>query len=374
MMTVNMTDTVDTLVIGAGVIGLAIARRMALAGREVVVLEAEDAIGTHTSSRNTGCIHAGIDYPPGSIKGKLALRGKELLYRYCPDHGVGHKRCGKMLVAVEDEQVPKLSAIQATAAANGLGDLRILDGAEVRDMEPELNFAGVLYSPSSGIIDPHDLMLAYLGDAEDHGAVLALNAPVVSGRATPDGVELEIGGGDAMRIRCRLCINAAGHGAHVIAAAIDGVPAQTIPEINFARGCYFVLQNRRPFKRLIYPLPGEYEKAVHVSPDMSGTLRFGPDTEFVDTVDYTVDPGRADFFYRAARRFWPAIADGDLVPGYAGVRPKLGHARATEIDFVIQGRETHGVAGLINLYGIESPGLTASMAIGEYVRALAEGG
>lgn len=369
-----MTERTDCIVIGAGVIGLAIARELALAGREVVVLEAEDAIGTHTSSRNTGCIHAGINYPAGSIKNALALRGKAMLYRYCPEHGVGHRRCGKMLVAVEPERVARLAVIQATAAANGLDDLRILDTAEVREMEPELNFSGVLYSPSSGIIDPHDLMLAYLGDAEDHGAALALNAPVKKGRVVRDGVELNVGGADPMRIRCRMCINAAGHGTHVIAAAIDGVPAATIPEVNFARGCYFVLQNKRPFSRLIYPLPGDYEKAVHVSPDMEGTLRFGPDTEFIDSVDYTVDPARADFFYRAARRFWPGIEDGDLVPGYAGVRPKLGQARATDIDFVIQGKGIHGIGGLINLYGMESPGLTASMAIAEYVGAMAKAG
>jgi len=338
------------------------------------VLEAEDAIGTHTSSRNTGCIHAGINYPRGSIKGMLALRGKEMLYRYCPEHGVGHRRCGKMLVAVEPEQVARLPAIQATAAENGLGDLRILDPAEVREMEPELHFCGVLYSPSSGIIDPHDLMLAYLGDAEDHGAALALNAPVEGGRVMRNGIELRVGGAHPMRIRCRLCVNAAGHGAHVVAAAINGVPPWTIPEITFARGSYFVLQNKKPFARLIYPLPGEYDWAVHVSPDMSGTLRFGPDTEFVDRVDYSVDPTKVDFFYSAARRFWPGIEDGDLVPGYSGVRPKLSRARATDIDFVIQGKAIHGVTGLINLYGMESPGLTASMAIAEYVGLMANAG
>ena len=369
----RMVERVDCIVIGAGVVGLAVAREFALAGREVVVLEAEDAVGTHTSSRNTGCIHAGFNYPAGSLKARLAHRGRECLYRYCPEHGVGHRQVGKLLVAVDEDQVPKLHALKEKAAAGGFHELYMLEPAQVREMEPELRFAAVLHSPTSGIIDAHELMQAFLGDAEDHGAALARNAPVEGGRVTGDGIELAVGGREGTRIRCRVCVNAAGHGAQKIAAGIEGVPAETIPELILAKGCYFVLQGKQPFSRLIYPLPHEHAAAVHVSPDMSGVLRFGPDTEFVDRVEYTVDPDRADFFYAAARRFWPSLADGDLVPGYAGVRPKIGRGRANEIDFAIHGREVHGINGLVNLYGIESPGLTASMAIGELVRGLAAG-
>lgn len=366
-----MAERTDCVVIGAGVVGLAIARALALAGREVVVLEAEDAFGTHTSSHNTGCVHAGINYRQGSLKSRLAARGKEMLHRYCPEHGIGFKQVGKLIVAVDEDQVPRLSDLKKTAAANGLTELYLPDAAEVREMEPELRFAAVLHSPTSAIIDAHDLMLAYLGEAEDHGAVLALNAPVTGGRISADGFELAVGGKEATRLNCRVCVNAAGNRATEVAAAIHGIPADTIPDCTLAKGSYFVLQGRQPFTRLIYPLPFEYEAAVHVSPDMAGQLRFGPDTEFVDKIDYTVDPARVEFFYSAARRFWPGLRDGDLAPGYAGIRPKLSKGRAYENDFLVQGADIHGVPGLINLYGIESPGLTASMAIGEYVEQLA---
>jgi L-2-hydroxyglutarate oxidase LhgO len=368
----TMTERTDCIVIGAGVVGLGIARALAMAGREVIILEAEDAFGLHTSSRNTGCIHAGIHYLPGSLKNRLAFRGKELLYRYCPEHGVGHKQIGKLVVAIDEAQIPALHALKEKANANGLQEIDFLPKEQIHEMEPELRFKAALFSSTSGIVDAPELMRAYLGDAEDHGAVLALNAPVRGGRVIPDGIELDVGGAQAMTIACTLCVNAAGHNAADIARSIAGIPAAVIPDVILARGCYFVAPSKRPFTRLIYPLPQQHAHAVHVSPDMGGQVRFGPDTEFIDEVDYTVDPARAPWFYEAARLFWPGIEDGDLAPGWAGIRPKLSRERANDIDFMIQGPADHGIPGLVSLYGLESPGLTSSMAIGEYVTEIAK--
>ncbi|MFT5540318.1 MAG: L-2-hydroxyglutarate oxidase LhgO [Alphaproteobacteria bacterium] len=369
-----MAERTDCIVIGAGVVGLATARSLARAGREVVILEAEAAPGQHTSSRNTGCVHAGMGYVPGSLKSRLALRGKELLYQFCDDFGVGHQRCGKLVVATDAAQIPALHALKEKAEANGLFDMRILDDGEAREMEPALKFAGAVYSPSSGIVDAHELMHALLGDAESHGASLALKAPVLSGRVDANGIELTIGGAERTTIIARTVINAAGLGAQKVARALDGIRPESVPGQVLTRGCYFVLRGTSPFSHLIYPLPEVGHAAVHVSPDMGGQLRFGPDTETVDHIDYTVDPGRAPFFYDAARLFWPDLPDGALDPGYAGIRPKLNAGRASDNDFVIQEADVHGVTGLINLYGIESPGLTSSLAIGEYVTARADTG
>ena len=368
-----MAEKTDCVVIGAGVVGLACAREMALAGLEVVMIEAENAIGLHASSRNTSCIHAGINYVPGSLKARLALRGKELLYAYCPDHGVSHKRCGKMMVAIDETGAEQLSVIKANAETNGLFDMVFLDAVHAKEMEPELAFHTVLYSPSSGIIDTHELMLALLGDAEDHGGVLALSSPVLGGRVTGDGIELDVGGKEATQITARLCINAAGFGAQKIAREIEGLAPETVPDQFLTKGSYFVAASKRPFSRLIYPLPGDHEAAIHVSPDIAGAVRFGPDSqELTGGMDYAVDPNRAPFFYEAARRFWPGIEDGDLVPGWSGIRPKTSTGRASMNDFIVQDKEVHGINGLINLYAIESPGMTSSMAIAEYVRARAE--
>lgn len=367
-----MVERTDCIVVGAGVVGLAAARALARAGREVVILEAEAAPGQHTSSRNTGCIHAGMGYVPGSLKSRLALRGKALLYDFCGAYGVAHRRLGKLVAALDETGIPKLHALIARAEANGLHDLRLMDPAEVREMEPELRFAGAVFSPSSGIVDQHELMNAILGDAEAHGAALALNAPVVSGRSLPGGIELTVGGSERTTLRARTVVNAAGLGAQAVARAIAGIRRESVPAQMLTRGCYFVLRGRSPFSHLIYPLPdANHGGAVHVSLDMGGQLRFGPDTEPVDRIDYTVDPGRAPRFYEAARLFWPGLRDGDLVPGYAGIRPKLNAGRASDNDFVVQGAEVHGVPGLVNLYGIESPGLTASLAIAEHVAARA---
>lgn len=365
-----MAETTDCVVIGGGVVGLACAREMARAGMEVVIIEAEGAIGLHTSSRNSSCIHAGLNYVPGSLKARLVLRGKDLLYRFCPEHGVAHKRCGKLVVAVDEAGAVNLPKLKANAETNGLTDLEFLEPAQVREMEPELAFHSVLYSPSSGIIDTHELMLALLADAQSHGAVLALNSPVTGGRVTGDGIAVDVGGAEAMTLKCRICINAAAFGAQKIAAAMDGVPPETVPGQVLQKGVYFVAASKRPFTHLIYPLPGEHGVAVHVSLDVSGEVRFGPNTLPADGIDYSVDESLAPFFYQAARRFWPGIEDGDLVPGWAGVRPKTSTKRASLNDFIIQDASVHGVDGLVNLFGIESPGMTSSMAIAEHVRSL----
>jgi L-2-hydroxyglutarate oxidase LhgO len=365
-----MVETTDCVVIGAGVVGLACAREMAMAGHEVVIIEAEDNIGMHTSSRNTSCIHAGINYVPGSLKARLALRGKELLYQFCPEHGVGHRRCGKLLVALDEAGAAELPKLKANAETNGLFDMEFLDAAQVREMEPELSFHTVLHSPSSGIIDTHELMLALLGESEENGAVLALSSPVLGGRVVGDRIEIDVGGKEAVTIQSRICINAAGFGAQKIAAAMDGVLPASIPEQVLQKGLYFVAASKRPFSRLIYPLPGEHATSVHVSPDIAGAVRFGPNTIPTNTIEYSVDESYAPFFYEAARKFWPGIEDGDLVPGWAGIRPKTSNGRASRNDFIVQDKAVHGVKGLVNLYGIESPGMTSSMAIAEHVRTL----
>ncbi|MBI2584394.1 MAG: NAD(P)/FAD-dependent oxidoreductase [Rhodospirillales bacterium] len=358
-------DSVDTLVIGAGVIGLAAARRAAASGREVVVLEAADAIGTGTSSRNSEVIHAGIYYPEGSLKARHCVAGRQALYEYCESHGIPHKRVGKLIVATAEEEAPALDQVRAKAEANGVDDLTSLDAAQVRDMEPEVRCFGALLSPSTGIIDSHAYMLALLGDAEADGAVVAFASPLIKGRIEDGGITVEVGGAEAASVRCRHLINAAGLDAQKVAAAIEGFPAEMIPPLYYAKGNYFTLAGKSPFKRLIYPVPVPGGLGTHSTVDLAGQTKFGPDVEWVDAPDYTVDPGRASKFYEAIRRYWPGLKDGQLQPGYVGVRPKLAPQSATNADFVIQGPEAHGVAGIVNLFGIESPGLTSSLSIAD---------
>ena len=360
-------ERIDCAVIGAGVIGLAVARALALAGREVIVLEAADAIGTETSSRNSEVIHAGIYYPAGSLKARACVAGKRFLYRYCAERGIAHRNCGKLIVAATAGQARQLDRIQAQAAANGVDDLRELSGAEARALEPALACEAALLSPSTGIVDSHGLMLAYQGDAEEHGAMIAFLSPVESGRARGDGIELEVGGHEPMRLACRSVVNAAGLGAQAVARRIDGLDPRHVPPLHLAKGNYFSLAGRSPFSRLIYPVPEPGGLGVHITIDLAGQARFGPDVEWIDALDYAVDPGRAARFYGAIRTYWPALADGALQPAYSGVRPKLGPPGAPAADFVVQGPEVHGVPGLVNLFGIESPGLTASSALAELV-------
>jgi L-2-hydroxyglutarate oxidase LhgO len=361
-----MTERVDCVVVGAGVVGLAIARHLAMAGREVVVVEAEGAIGTQTSSRNTGVIHAGLHYPAGSLKDRLCQRGKALLYAYCAEHGVGHRRLGKLITArigSGAQGVAELAALKAQAERNGLAGLSLIDATAIRDLEPALAAPAALLSPSSGIVDVHELMLAYLGDIEVRGGWLLRNSPVKGGDVGPDRIDLRIGGPDPVEVRCRVLINSAGHNASAVARSIAGVPPESVPAHLLMKGSYFVLNGRSPFRHLVYP----HHHGLHASPDLAGELRFGPDSQWVDKIDYEVEAARAPAFYQAVREFWPDLPDGALRPGWAGVRPKIGTARANDIDFRIDGPELHGIPGLINLFGIESPGLTASLAIGEEV-------
>jgi L-2-hydroxyglutarate oxidase LhgO len=363
-----MTETIECAVIGAGVVGLAIARALALDGREVVVLEAEDCIGSHTSSRNSEVIHAGIYYPPGSLKALTCVTGKRALYAYCAERGVPYVNCGKIIVAASDEEMPGLEKLRQLALANGVGDLEYLEPRQVKVMEPEVRCVGALLSPSTGIIDSHALMLAYQGDAEASGMMIAFKSPVEGGKVMNDGIELRVGGPDAMSLKARIVVNSAGNGAPPLAGALEGLPAETVPKRYFCKGNYFTLAGcKSPFRRLVYPAPEHAGLGVHVTIDMGGQARFGPDVEWVDTLEYSVDPARSEKFYAAIRKYWPGLPDGVLAPGYAGIRPKLQAPGEPAKDFVIQGPREHGVPGLVNLYGIESPGLTASLALADIV-------
>jgi L-2-hydroxyglutarate oxidase LhgO len=363
-------DRVECIVIGAGVVGLAVARALALAGREVVILEAEDAIGTHTSSRNSEVIHAGIYYPKGSLKARSCIEGRRRLYAYCEEHGVPHRRCGKLIVATSDPQKEELLSIQKKAHANGVTDVVEIPAAEAMRMEPALRCLGALHSPSTGIVDSHALMLAYLGDAEATGAMLGLRSPLEKAliRGNAD-FELYVKG--ANPIRCNILVNSAGLRAPSVARSIEGFPASKVPRELYAKGNYYSLSGRPPFSRLIYPVPEPGGLGVHVTLDLGGQARFGPDVEWVERIggkeDYAVDPRRAERFYAAIRRYWPALPEGALAPAYAGIRPKITGPGEPAADFVLQGPADHGVAGLLNLYGIESPGLTASLALADDV-------
>jgi L-2-hydroxyglutarate oxidase LhgO len=365
-----MAEKIDCAVIGAGVVGLAIARELAHAGREVVILEAENAIGTHTSSRNSEVIHAGIYYPTHSLKARLCVAGRKALYQYCAERGVNHKRIGKVIIASDPTQLEGLKKYQRQAELNGVDDLRMLSRDELAELEPEvLSIAGFM-SPSTGIIDSHALMLAYLGDAENQGASLALNSPVNAGSITGDGIMLEVGGAEAMQIVCAAVINAAGHGAPILSRSIEGIPVETIPRNYYAIGHYYTLSGKTPFKRLVYPVARQDWLGVHVTIDLAGRCKFGPDFGWVDTLDYRFDESREPRFYEAIRRYYPGLKDGALQPGYTGIRPRITGKGEEAVDFVIQGPRDHGVAGMVNLYGIESPGLTSSLAIAAHVREL----
>ena len=362
-----MTEKVDCVVIGAGVVGLAVARALALRGRETLLLEADGAIGTGTSSRNSEVIHAGIYYPPGSAKARLCVAGRQLLYAYCEARGIQHRRYGKLIVAVDEEQLRALEKIEATARANGVADLRWLTAAEAKAMEPALSAVGALLSPSTGIVDSHGFMLSLQGDLEAAGGTLALRTPVRSGRCEPDAIYLEAGDEDPIELAASVVVNSAGLQAPELAHRIAGIPKESIPPAFYAKGNYYVLQGKAPFSHLIYPIPEPGGLGVHLTLDLAGQAKFGPDVEWVEKLDYSVDPGRAQRFYSAIRRYWPGLPDGALHPGYAGIRPKLGNSAAPAADFLIQGPEAHGVRGLINLYGIESPGMTSALAIAALV-------
>ena len=358
-------ERIDCLVVGAGVIGLAVARAAAQAGRDVVVVEAADAIGTVTSARNSEVVHGGLYYPTGSLKAQLCVAGRQRLYAYCDAHGVPYRRCGKLIVATSDAELPALDALEAQARRNGVDDIARLDARAAAALEPHVRCVAALHSPSTGIVDSHQYMLALEGDARAAGAAFAFGSPLTAGVIAHDGIDVAIGGAAPLTVRARSVLNCAGHDAPRVAGAIEGMSPTAVPRSYLCKGSYFRLAGRAPFSRLVYPLPEAAGLGVHVTLDLAGQARFGPDVEWVDAIDYAVDPARALAFYPAIRRYWPELPDGALVPDYAGVRPKLQAPGEPARDFVIQGPRDHGVAGLVNLYGIESPGLTASLALAD---------
>jgi L-2-hydroxyglutarate oxidase LhgO len=368
-------ERVQAVVVGAGVVGLAVGRALARRGLETIVLEREATIGTGVSSRNSEVIHAGLYDAPGSLKARLCVAGRRTLYAYCEAHGVAHRRCGKLVVAATPAQAQALEAIAARARANGVEGLKLLDGAEARALEPALAAEAALQSPETGIIDSHGLMLAYQGDFEAAGGMLAVRSPLLHARALASssrgaGFVLEVGGDAPMEIETGVLVNAAGLHAPVVAAGIAGLDPASVPPPRYAKGNYYALTGRAPFSRLVYPVPEPGGLGVHLTLDLAGQARFGPDVEWLETtdtdaIDYAVDPARAERFYAAIRRYWPALPDGALAPAYSGVRPKLQVPGGPPADFGVQGPAEHGVPGLVNLFGIESPGLTASLALAD---------
>ncbi|PWK63733.1 NAD(P)/FAD-dependent oxidoreductase [Aminobacter sp. AP02] len=363
-------DTVDCIIAGAGVIGLAVARELSRLGMETVIIEAADSIGTETSSRNSEVIHAGIYYPIGSLKAKLCIEGRAKLYAYTNERNIPHKRCGKLIVATLPEQVVTLAGIIDKAKACGVDDLVMLSAAEAIAMEPRLTCQAAVLSPSTGIVDSHALMLSLLGEAEEGGAYLSLNTEIVSGRIDADRFVLHTrdhGTGSEYEIAARHFVNAAGLGANALASRLEGLDPKFVPQLRLARGNYFSVTGKPAFSRLIYPVPEPGGLGVHLTLDLNGGMRFGPDVEWIEEKDYSVNPRRADHFYGEIRKYWPDLADGSLSPTYSGIRPKLSAPGEAAADFVIDGPETHGIKNLVNLFGLESPGLTSSLAIAELV-------
>lgn len=370
---------VDAVVIGAGVVGLACAYALANAGRDVLVLETARHIGGGISSRNSEVIHAGIYYPTNSLRHRLCIHGRRRLYPYLASRNVAHNKCGKLIVATSEREEAEIAGIYRRAVENRVEGVKLISGAQARALEPNLNARAALVSPETGIVDSHGLMRALLGDIERAGGAIAYEAPVLGGEVLSDGrILLEIGGPSPMRIAAQSVVNAAGLDATRVARAIAGVPAQSIPQLTLAKGSYFGASGAPAFQRLIYPAPVDGGLGVHLTLDLAGRMRFGPDVEWLDArdpgeVDYAVDPARAESFYEAIRRYWPALKDGALTPDYAGCRPKLSGKGEGAADFRIDGAEAHGVKNLVNLFGIESPGLTSSLAIGEQALARLEG-
>ena len=360
-------ERVDCVVIGAGVVGLALARHLAGQGREVVVLEAEDRIGTGISSRNSEVVHAGIYYPAGSLKAQLCVAGNRALYAFCQAHQVDHRRCGKLIVATDETQLEALRQLRSRAEANGVAELKWLSAEEARQLEPRIRCVAALLSPSTGIVDSHGLMRALCLQAESAGASVVLKSPALGGRRALDGLEVDIGGDNPMSLLAERVFNCAGLGALALARTFEGIDLGALPPLprQLAKGNYFSLSGAAPFSRLVYPVPSEGGLGVHLTLDLGGQARFGPDVEWVDREDYAVDPRRADGFYAEVRRYWPELRDGALQPAYAGIRPKLHGPGETAPDFLIQREEAHGLPGLVNLFGIESPGLTACLTLAE---------
>ncbi len=360
-------QTVDCVVVGAGVVGLAVARALTEAGIEVIVLETNREFGQETSSRNSEVIHAGLYYPPGSLKASLCVTGRDLLYAYAEAKGVAHRRLGKLIVAVEADELAALDTYVARAQACGAGELARLTPAEVAELEPDIVCAAALLSPLTGVVDAHEFMLSMVGDLERKGGLLAFESPFEAAVVGKRGTVVSIGGPGAMELRCRWLVNSAGLAAPTVASAIEGLEPKHVPPAFYAVGHYYNLSGRSPFRRLIYPVGNAAGLGVHVTLDMSGQARFGPDVRWIDAIDYNFDDSQREAFVAAVRRYYPGIEHRELVPGYTGIRPKIVGPGQPAADFRIDGPDLHGVPGLINLFGIESPGLTAALAIGDYV-------
>jgi L-2-hydroxyglutarate oxidase LhgO len=368
---VSLAPELDVVVIGGGVIGLALARALALRGREVTLLEAEPRLGQHTSSRSSEVIHAGIYYPPGSLKARLCVEGKQRLYGFAARAEVAHRRVGKIIVATSEPELALLDELADNAARSGVSDLEPLSARDVKRLEPSLAALGGLLSPSTGIIDSHALLAALKHEASAAGATVVTSSPLLGGEVTSDGFELRLGGPAPSTCACRQLLNAAGLWAQDVARSLRGVPAASIPDCHLAKGHYYTLKGDSPFAHLVYPVPVPGGLGVHVTLDLGGGVRFGPDVSWTSRVDYGFEAPEQPF-YAAIRRYFPGLADGALVPGHVGIRPKLSAPGAPPQDFVIQGSATHSVPGLVNLYGIESPGLTAALAIADYALARLE--
>ncbi len=363
-------ERTDCVVVGAGVVGLAIARALALRGLEVLVLEEEDAIGTGTSSRNSEVVHAGLYYPRDWLKTRLCVQGRKALYDYCDSRGIPCRRLGKVVIATDETEVGRLRELMTRARRNGV-PLQWLDAAALREREPALTAAAGLWSPESGIVDSHALMVSLQGDLEAHGGFVILRSPVTEGRVSRRG-EHVIHVEGAGEIRCGMLVNAAGLGAQALAGRLEGIDSARIPPRLLVKGHYFYLTGPSPFRHLVYPLPGEHSAGIHVTPDIAGRARFGPDAHVVDELDYGFDESRRSVFVEDIRRYWPEVTAGHLEQGYTGIRPQLAHRAGRRPDYMIDGPAAHGVGGLVNLFGIESPGLTASLAIGDWVAGLLE--
>ena len=371
-------EQVDCVVIGAGVVGLAVAREMALQGRETILLERENAFGTISSARNSEVIHAGIYYPKDSLKAKLCVQGNRLLYEYCRDHQVATQPYGKLIVASDETQIDDLRAILYKAQNNGVPEIKMISDEEAKALEPNLKCSAAILSSTTGIVDSHGYMLSLLGGFEDAGGMVAYQSPLLSAKPigcnTENGYELQIGGADGMQIQTKLLINCAGMSAPAVAQKIECLAKDQVPKAYFAKGNYFSLSGKSPFTHLIYPIPEPGGLGVHLTLDMGGQAKFGPDVEWLDIdqeeqIDYTVDPRRGDGFYEAVRRYWPGLRDGSLQPDYSGVRAKIVPPNAPAGDFCFNTPQEHGMQGLYNLYGFESPGLTSSLAIARYLEA-----
>lgn len=359
-------EKIGAVVIGSGVVGLACARELAQQGIETIILERHAEFGQETSSRNSEVIHAGLYYPTGSLKARLCVEGNRELYAYCADHGVAHRRCGKLIVATHPGQLAHLEKLERQARANG-AEAGLLNAAEALAMEPQLRCVAALHSPTTGIIDAHALMLALLGDAEAHGAVFSPNSEARRISRDAGAIVLEIAcEGETMRLAADYVVNAAGLAAIALAHATVGYPPDRIPSAHFAKGNYYALSGRAPFSRLIYPVPEDGGLGVHLTLDLGGQARFGPDVEWIDTIDYSVDPRRADGFYAEVRKYWPDLPERALTPDYCGIRPKISGPGEPAADFMLHGPETHGIGGLVSLFGIESPGLTACLPLARH--------